>query len=364
METGKRNIARLFIIQVLLMAFLLAFVLTIPADRSRMAFSGELGDVPGEVMSPSLYGLLWTRHDLAKTVLRAGFPIIGYMERYGEEHEAPGVMASIFGWFMGFTPIGAQDLILAQLPGFTSDVAASVTIPQNLEEDWGLSPVLYSLPPGEGGQAASVGLTTPTVAIYHTHATESYLPEIGKKAAEAAFTSDTSRSVIKVGEYLISELENRYRIACVHSKTIHDADSRVGAYYRSEQTVKALLEKYPSCALLIDLHRDSQPKNLTTVTIRGKSYARLMLVVGTDNPNWVKNYELARKIVSMLEDAYPGISRGILYASAYYNQHYSPNAILVEVGGVDNTLAECKNSMEALAWVIASLTLPAAPAMP
>lgn len=364
METGKRNLARLFIIQILLMVLLLSFVLTFRADRSRMAFSGDEGDVAGEVMSPSVYRLLWGRSDVAKIVLKMGFPIMGYMENYGGEHDSPGIMASIFGWFLGFAPRGAEDLILAQLPGFTAELAASAPAPSGLEDDWGISPVLYSLPPGEEGQAATVGLSTPTVAVYHTHATESYLPEVGKKNAEAAFTSDVARSVIKVGEYLVSELESRYRIACVHSKTVHDADSRLGAYYRSEQTVKALLDKYPSCGLLVDVHRDSQPRDLTTVTIRGKSYARLMLVVGTDNPNWVKNYELARKIVSILEDAYPGISRGILYASAYYNQHYSPKAILVEVGGVDNTLAECRNSMEALAWAIASITLPAVPAMP
>ncbi len=364
METGKRKLARLFIVQILLMVSLLSFVLTFPANRSRTVFSEKQDDIIDGVTAPSVYGLLWGKFDMAKTVLRMGFPIVGFLESYGGEHAPPSLVASVFGWFAGFTPKGSEDLVLAQLPGFTPELAASVSRPSVLEEDWGISPVLYSLPPGEGGQAATLGLLAPTVAIYHTHATESYLPEIGKKYAEAAFTSDTSRSVMKVGEYLVSELENRYRIACVHSKTVHDSDSRLGAYYRSEQTVKALLDKYPSFGLLVDIHRDSQPRDLTAVTIRGKPYARLMLVVGTDNPNWVQNYDLARRIVDLLEDAYPGISRGILYASAYYNQHYSPKAILVEVGGVDNTLAECRNSMEALAWVIASLTLPAAPAMP
>ena len=47
-----------------------------------------------------------------------------------------------------------------------------------------------------------------------------------------------------------------------------------------------------------------------------------------------------------------------------YNQKHSPNAILVECGGVDNTLEECRNSMEALAWAIAAVVLPAEPARP
>ena len=104
-----------------------------------------------------------------------------------------------------------------------------------------------------------------------------------------------------MGEMLSSQLESRYRIPVLHSKTVHDSDTRLGAYYRSEQTVKAILQKYPTCKYLIDVHSDSQPRSITGVTIRGKPYARILLVVGTDNPNWVKNYELSRALVDKLE---------------------------------------------------------------
>ena len=175
-----------------------------------------------------------------------GFPIMGYMENYGGEHDSPGIMASIFGWFRD-SPWGRGGPDTCRF-GFTG-AAASAPAPSGLEDDWGISPVLYSLPPGRRSSRDGRPLT-PTVAVYHTHATESYLPEVGKKNAEAAFTSDVARSVIKVGEYLFPSWKAGYRIACVHSKTVHDADSRLGAYYRSEQTVKALLDKYPSCGLL------------------------------------------------------------------------------------------------------------------
>jgi len=167
-----------------------------------------------------------------------------------------------------------------------------------------------------------------------------------------------------VGEMLAQELQQRYRIPTLHSDTVHDSPSRIGAYYRSEATVKAILKKYPSCQVLIDLHRDSQPRSITAVTVRGKSYARLMIVIGTDNPNWVQNHAFAQKIVEKLEEGYPGVSRGIFYESAVYNQKYSPMAILIECGGVGNTLAECKNSVEALAWAIACAILPVAPQRP
>jgi stage II sporulation protein P len=97
-----------------------------------------------------------------------------------------------------------------------------------------------------------------------------------------------SNTVVNVGDVLAKQLMNVYRIPTLHSSTVHDADTRVGAYYRSEATVKAILQKYPDCDVLIDVHRDSQPRSITAVTIRGKSYARLLMVVGTDTPSGCK----------------------------------------------------------------------------
>lgn len=92
--------------------------------------------------------------------------------------------------------------------------------------------------------------------------------------------------------------------------------------------MKAILAKYPSCQVLIDVHRGSQPRSITAVTVRGKPYEKIFMVVGTDNPNWVQSDEFARKVLSKLEEEYPGVSRGILFESAVYNQKYSPFAIL------------------------------------
>lgn len=349
---------------------LLVFSLSVRVDPSLPAFGGA-GAEPGSTLrTVSVFDLLWSRHDLAKEILRLSFPVIKYAEEgRRDEPEAP-LISEIVGWFMGFTPKYSRDLVFAGFPGFLMEsqaLTASGPAPDlaELESDWGYTPVMFSLPPGEDVMTATAALSSgPLVAIYHTHATESFLPEVGKSAAAEAFASDPSETVVKIGEMLAAELESRYRIPVLHSKTMHDSETGVGAYYRSGQTVQAILQKYVTCKYLIDVHRDSQPRSITAVTIRGKSYARILLVVGTDNPNWVKNYQFSREIIAKLEEGYPGISRGIMYESAVYNQKYSPNAILVECGGVGNTLAECRNSVEALAWAIASTTLPAASDMP
>ncbi|MGI6643329.1 MAG: stage II sporulation protein P [Bacillota bacterium] len=366
MKSQRTSLARVMLWQGLLALVLLVFTLSIRPNVWQPAFGGsETGRIISGVRTPSVFDLLWSRDDLAKTILRMGFPIIQYLEGYRQDADMPSLASQFLGWFLGFMPRGVSQLAVSLFPGGLLDNLTDGSGDlEELEKDWGITPVLYTLPPGEGMPAAVAMPDKPMVAIYHTHATESYLPAIGKKGAANAFTDDMSKSVVQVGEMLVSQLEERYRIPCVHSKTVHDEDARTGAYYRSESTVKALLQKYPSCDVLLDIHRDSQPRNTTAVTIRGKPYARLLMVIGTNNQNWVENYHFARSITSKLEENYPGISRGILYASANYNQNYSPKALVVEVGGVDNTLAECKNSMEALAWAVAATILPAAPPRP
>lgn len=348
--------------QALFIVFLIMFCLSFQKDTSLPAFTG---DSPGQaqegdglIRTPSVFDLLWRRQGFAKTLLKAGFPMIAYVEELRKDSHIPSIPVQIIGWFMGFTPRGIEDLVVSNFPRFMDDPAMLLTDggAWDPEKDWGLSSVLFSLPPGENVTPATIITgSSPVVAIYHTHATESYLPELKKRSASDAFTDDMSKSVVKVGDMLAWELEQKYRLPVLHSKTVHDADSRLGAYYRSESTVMAMREKYPDCKILIDIHRDSQPRSLTAVTIGGKAYARMLLVVGTENPNWVSNYNFSRQIIARLEERHPGITRGILYASAVYNQKYSPLAILVEVGGVDNALAECKNSMEALAWALASV---------
>ena len=56
---------------------------------------------------------------------------------------------------------------------------------------------------------------------------------------------------------------------------------------------------------------------------------------------------------TILNKNYKTLSRGILYREdAIFNQDLSPYAILLEVGGVDNTIEEVNNSLEAFSLVL------------
>lgn len=357
----KKTRFRLVILNIALALALIIFACSFRYDAAVPALA------EGEAESrPSTYALLqaiWRVPGLEVRVFRLGYPMIALLESAQGEHQLT-LSQRVLGSLLGFEVRSAKDIVLACLPRDTYEPVEYESV-SDLEQEWVKTNVLFSLGPGDYAlTAANLSGSAPMVAIYHTHATESYLPEIGQNRAEQAFTSDLSRSVVKVGDILAEELETRYLIPCVHSRSVHDDEGRLGAYYRSEATVKAILQKYPGCKILVDLHRDSQPRSLTTVTVRGKTYARLMFVVGTDHPGWVQNYEFARRVSKLIEEEYPGVSRGIFYAQAVYNQKYSPGAILVEVGGVDNTMEECANSARVLAWALASVMLPASPQHP
>ncbi|MGG1400122.1 stage II sporulation protein P [Bacillus salipaludis] len=200
------------------------------------------------------------------------------------------------------------------------------------------------------------------VFIYHTHSWESYLPLLKNVTNPDESVSSNNRvNVVGVGDYLVKDLvakgigsDNSTINATqeLHKRGL-DANS---AYQYSRSVVKETMADNGDLKFLIDIHRDSSRKNITSITINNKNYARLVFVVGQANPNYKQNLELAKKLHAALEKKYPGLSRGVVSkdrseGNGVYNQDLSPRAILLEVGGVDNNLTELHNAMDAFADV-------------
>lgn len=178
----------------------------------------------------------------------------------------------------------------------------------------------------------------PLVLIFHTHTTESYNPN---RSPDGNFTTDYNKNIAKVGDEIKKELENKYGIATIHDITIHDLPSRQKGYEKSRPTVQAYLKKYPSIKIIIDLHRDAGTDVVkTTVKINNEKYARPMFVIGKKNPNYKKNEDLSLKINEQINSLYPGLSRGVLYKDARYNQDLSTKMVLIEIGSNLNSLDE------------------------
>ncbi|MBP1931698.1 stage II sporulation protein P [Ammoniphilus resinae] len=199
------------------------------------------------------------------------------------------------------------------------------------------------------------------VFIYNTHNTESWT----FAANNPPFITDDKVNVMMVSKQLEEELKKRGIKASFdatdHQKRLEKAGlSYTLSYAESLKTVKAAVKQNKDIGYIIDIHRDSATRKSTTVTIDGKTYARIAFVIGKGNAHWKKNQQLAETFDKRLNEKYPDISRGIHAKSSAegngeYNQSISPNSLLIEIGGIENTLEESMRTTSALADIIADL---------
>ena len=122
-----------------------------------------------------------------------------------------------------------------------------------------------------------------------------------------------------------------------------------GSYQASRIFLETAKKNYPTLKYFIDVHRDSLGKDKTTITFDKKSYAKILFIVGLENPNYSKNLKFTEKINQKLNEKYPGLSKGIYKkegegVNGVYNQDFSPFTILVEMGGPENTIDEILNT--------------------
>lgn len=203
------------------------------------------------------------------------------------------------------------------------------------------------------------------VLIYHTHITEGYTPE-GESAADKADqrSDDKSQSVYAVGEELKRGLESG-GFDVVHDGTNHEAKVYSHSYDLSLDTMIRYREEN-GITTFIDVHRDSiddaDYASNDVVVYNGKTYTRIMFVVGTGEgmtngefseiPDWESNYALAQRICDRLNELVPGIAKNIMVKKGRYNQHVSDKCMLVEMGYGANHLSEAINSADALSKAI------------
>lgn len=199
----------------------------------------------------------------------------------------------------------------------------------------------------------------PLVFIYHSHNNESYIPELNGKNPNEIF-SDT-KNITLVGKELSKALKKK------NINSIYDNTDITGileernlsfddSYKVSREKLKETINEYKSIKMVIDIHRDSQRRAATTVKIDGKDYARVIFVISKSSKNYDENRHFAKLLHEKLEELYPGLSRGILEknqkSQSTYNQDLKDNSILLQIGGVENTLEESYRTADAFAEAI------------
>ena len=103
---------------------------------------------------------------------------------------------------------------------------------------------------------------------------------------------------------------------------------------------------------MIDFHRDSISKELSTITHENKNYAKIMFVVGKSSGKFDAVNQLSQSLSDIANGMVPKISRGVYVKSSHYNQGTTDNMVLIEVGAQSNTKEEVQATVDVIARTI------------
>ena len=195
----------------------------------------------------------------------------------------------------------------------------------------------------------------PTIYLYNSHDTEEYKP--------SSFAEYSVMPTVKLSDYVLKEkLEDNGFSVIIEEQSISSIRSSsglnyAGSYQASRSLMEQAKEKYPSLIYFIDLHRDSLSHDKTTLTYNDKNYAKVMFLVGLENPNYQGNLDFSTKISELVNTKVPGLSKGIYEkegegVNGVYNQDFSNRTILIEVGGPENTIDEVYETLLILSDVL------------
>ena len=200
-----------------------------------------------------------------------------------------------------------------------------------------------------------VDINNPIIYIYNSHQLENY------NSSNLDIYGITPN--VLMTSYLLKEKLNSKGISTIVEDTnlteflsLNNWDHS-GSYKASRIFILDKKNKYSTLKYFIDIHRDSVSKNMTTININGKDYARILFVVGLEHDNYKDNIKISEDLNNLFNKYYKGLSRGIYKkegpgVDGIYNQDISPNSILIEVGGVDNNIDEVLNTTEAISNIL------------
>jgi stage II sporulation protein P len=203
---------------------------------------------------------------------------------------------------------------------------------------------LTEFPSAVGAQAKDQG--TASVAIYHTHSDESYIP------SDKSDSIPAKGGVLQVGSSLADALDKK-GVKAVHSLTPHDPHD-AGAYDRSRKTAVQLLRNRPSA--IFDVHRDAGPAEPYLKEVAGEgSVAKAMIVVGRTNPKMSANLEFARRLMNAVNSKYSGLVKGILMGKADFNQDLYDRSLLLELGTEKTSKEDAERGIALIGSVMPSV---------
>jgi stage II sporulation protein P len=294
--------------------------------------------------------------------LNAGMPLLGLvMGRRNFNVHWGQLVSTGLNALTGVRLNSLSDLLQAEIPAMTSVPASAppqakpTPRPSHPKrppsrEQTAVDPAL----PGDDGHVWAVLGQDPQVGIYQTHSEETFWSEL-PKGATSPYSRVWSKNIVAVGWWLAKDLYAT-GTPVVQSRVDNMSEGLLASYNRAYYTAKKLIQWYPTVRLLIDLHRS--PDRVVPHSFDGHLVARIQIIVGTNKllPNefWHQNLAVALKLAQALNQVSPGIlvGNGVDTVPYRYNQELMAGDLMVEVGGVNNTLAEEQYAVRDLAEAI------------
>lgn len=195
----------------------------------------------------------------------------------------------------------------------------------------------------------------PEVFIYNTHQGETYE---GKGLEEYNITPG-----VMMASYLLQKklLESNVKsivmednlIDYMNINNMNHAKSYIASRIFLEETIK----NNKNLKLIIDIHRDSLPKEKSTVIINNKSCAKILFVIGEEYDTYKNNLDMTNKINEKIKEKYPELTRGIITKggtgnNGVYNQDLNDKITLMELGADKNTIEEVNNTIDLIGPII------------
>lgn len=180
-----------------------------------------------------------------------------------------------------------------------------------------------------------------SIHIYNTHQGEKY----------------ATKSVKEGSRYLMQLLKQRgyevdYETTDFEIYKMNNNINYKYSYAVSRKYLNTALKNHGEYDLIIDFHRDSIKKNLSTLSYKDKQYAKIMFVVGKGSQNYIQVKKMSSELSSLVNSKIPELSRGVYVKQSHYNQGITKNMVLIEVGASENTYQEIQNTLNILSLSI------------
>jgi len=191
---------------------------------------------------------------------------------------------------------------------------------------------------------------SPVVLILHSHTSELYFDGNNDIAVHSI-----TKSVVSVGDMISARL-NKNGVPTVHCTVIHDKDSKIDSYAKASETLKTMLEIYPTIKYVIDLHRASlfDDDGRCVKTLSGVGSAQVRMLVDSENGG-EQPLILASLIRQKLNYRDARVAMPVVYSGGLPLGEASLCFMKLEVGSYGNLTSEAVTAGELFADAFAAV---------